>query len=459
MLLVSAIMLSTASFAWFSMNTDVKVEGIQFEAYSDSLFLEISKDKQTFTPNDIKADLAKKYLRPIAYGTIEDMGGAYSIDASEVTDAEARFDPDEDTLYYRAVKKATTNDTYYADVDAIDYYCVNEELRGPSSTAGLYIEGEGIEFIVITDDEYSGSEIYERVGNNYIVKNLGVGESSYGYYTIETTSACDDDATYEEGKVYYKLDEDTDNYYLAGGLDAGSYLKGYYTFEPVLVDVAYDSVYWLKSVVDDNDEYPDYIAFVSASEYTGDKDLPADGYWYRGYSESLNTTFDVDDQGNVTEADGQPGKINGVINGNHPNTDSPYYLYTTYYLRMAESSNLASNLRINSIEVIGSELENSLSDAVRVMLVVTSDLQDEVVRIIYNNGTGEFMRETKDGRRHTDTKLFFERFLGDQEEVVTVEVYMYYDGTDEAVNTNYTLDFSGHTVNLEFGIDTPDYLK
>jgi hypothetical protein len=36
---------------------------------------------------------------------------------------------------------------------------------------------------------------------------------------------------------------------------------------------------------------------------------------------------------------------------------------------------------------------------------------------------------------------------------------MYYDGTDANVNTNYALDFSGHTVNLEFGIDTPDYLK
>ena len=464
MLLVSAIMLSTASFAWFSMNTDVKVEGIEFVAYSDSLFLEISKDNQTFTPNDIPAELTKQYLRPIAYGTIEDMGGAYTIEPEEVIDAEARFDPDKDILYYRAVKKATTNDTYYADEDAIDYYCVNEELRGPSSTEGLYIEGDGIEFTVITDEEHSGDKIYEKVGNNYIVKNLGVDESAYGYYTIETTSPCDSDATYESDKKYYEYYEVEEgkpgNYYLAGGLDEGSYLKGYYTFDPVEADVAYDTVYWLESVVDENDEYPDYIAFVSASEDTGDKDLPADGYWYRGYSESLNTTFDVDAQGNVVEADGQPGKINGVINGTHPNTDSPYYLYTTYYLRMAEASNLASNLRINSVEVIGSELENSLSDAVRVMLVVTSSVQKEVVRIIYNNGTGEFMRETKaDGRDHDDTTLFYERFLGDQKEVVTVEVYMYYDGTDAKVNTNYALDFSGHTVNLEFGIDTPDYLK
>ena len=130
---------------------------------------------------------------------------------------------------------------------------------------------------------------------------------------------------------------------------------------------------------------------------------------------------------------------------------------------MAEASNLASNLRINSVEVIGSELENSLTKAVRVMLVVTSNVQNDVIRITYNNRTGEFMRETNSGREFEingdDTTLFFERFLGDQEEVVTVDVYMYYDGRDEAVNTNYTLVFSGHTVNLEFGIDVPDYLK
>ena len=448
MLLVSAIMLSTASFAWFSMNTDVKVEGIEFVAYSDSLFLEISKDNQTFAPNDIHADIAKQYLRPIAYGTIEDMGGAYTITP---TPAAGRFDPDAGKLYYREVRKAESNDTYY--VPGVDYYCVNEELRGPSSTEGYYIEGEnqGVDFVIITGESAPSNDVFERVGNNYIAKTLENGESAYGYYTVVVGGACGAGETYSPANVYYEHRDG--NWYVVGGLDEGSHLEGYVTLDvqPESAPGA-GNLYWLKSVDNENDQYSDYVSFVTAQDYAGTKLVPEQGYWYRGYSESLVTEY--------PNADGQSGRINGVINDTYPTDQStPYYLYTTYYLRMAQASNLASNLRINSVEVIGSEVENSLTNAVRVMLVVTSSIQDEVVRITYNNRTGEFMRETKDGRQHTDTTLFFERFLGDQEEVVTVEVYMYYDGTDEAVNTNYTLDFSGHTVNLEFGIDTPDYLK
>ena len=467
MLLVSAIMLSTASFAWFSMNTDVKVEGIEFVAYSDSLFLEISKDNQTFSPADItetRDTIAKAYLRPVAFGTIEDMGGAYIIEAEEITDADARFeraeDPDDQVYYYERIEKADTNDTKFAG--GYDYICVNSELRPASSTEGLYILGddEGVTFTIVTDYEAEDDvTYYERVGNNYIVvEDLEDGDSVYGYYTAEIGDGCGEDATYDSDYVYYDLDDNTGNFYVAGGLDLGSYVEGLYTFTTCdkvdIDDVVAEEIYWLRSQIIDDDPEADYIAFQAAEEYDGDKVLPKDGYWYRGYSESLDTNFDNDD-----EDDGETGRINGVINGTHPSTDSDYYLYTTYYLRMAQASNLASNLRINSVEVIGSELENSLSDAVRVMLVVTSSVQDEVVRITYNNRTGEFMRETSDGRDHDDTTLFFEQFLGDRNEVVTVEVYMYYDGTDAKVNTNYTLDFSGHTVNLEFGIDTPDYLK
>ena len=42
-LLVSAIMLSTASYAWFAMNTRSTAEGLTVEAYTDSNFLEISQ--------------------------------------------------------------------------------------------------------------------------------------------------------------------------------------------------------------------------------------------------------------------------------------------------------------------------------------------------------------------------------------------------------------------------------
>lgn len=442
MLLVSAIMLSSASYAWFSMNTEVEVEGIEFVAYSDSLFLEISKDNQTFTPNDIQAELTKKYLRPIAFGTVDDMGGALSVVATPAT---GRFDSKENKLYYREVTKADTNDTAYGEVD---YYCVNEELRDPSSTNGLYIEGAGITFNIVTTDTAAG-DLFERVGNNYIAKTLAQNESAYGYYTVTQNGACGTDDTYSPANKYYEHRDG--NWYLAGGLDEGSHLEGYFTLSVSPATVAPSSVYYLKSAASANDAYPDYIAFKTAAENSNKANLPEQGYWYRGYSENID----------LANPDGQSDRINGVIvDGKYTNENTPYYLHTTYYLRMATASNLAENLRVNSIEVIGSENANSLTDAVRVMLVVSSSVQKEEIRIVYNNGTGEFTRDDKSGRITSgDTTLFYERFLGDTNEIVTVQVYLYYDGTDTVVNTNNDLDFSGHTVNIEFGIDAPDYLK
>ena len=42
MLLVSAVLMSTASFAWFAMNTEVSATGMAVKAKADSIFLEIS---------------------------------------------------------------------------------------------------------------------------------------------------------------------------------------------------------------------------------------------------------------------------------------------------------------------------------------------------------------------------------------------------------------------------------
>lgn len=448
MLLVSAIMLSSASYAWFSMNTDVSVEGIEFVAYSDSLFLEISKDNLTFTPNDISADLTKKYLRPIAYGNIDDMGGALSIDATPATGrfVDASRDGGQQIYYYRAVTKADTNDTAYG---AVDYYCVNEELHPAASTEGLYILGTGVVFTPVTVDADPGVQLYERVGNNYVAYTLAQDESAFGYYTATATTACGADDRYSSANTYYELRDG--NYYLAGGLDEGSHLDGYFTLAvSEVASPAADTIYYLESVGSDNDVYPDYVAFKTAAVNANQANLPSQGYWYRGYSENIDKA----------NPDGQSGRINGVIDPTeYTDENTPYYLYTTYYLRMATASTLAENLRVNSVEVIGSEVENSLTDAVRVMFVVSSNVQSEVVRIVYNQGTGLFTREDNTGRNHNDTTLFYERFLGDTAETVTVQVYLYYDGTDAKVNTNNSLDFSGHTVNLEFGIDTPDYLQ
>ena len=58
MLLVSAIMLSTASFAWFSMNDTVKATGMTVKAVSNDAFLQIANKTQTFSDPGITVSAA-----------------------------------------------------------------------------------------------------------------------------------------------------------------------------------------------------------------------------------------------------------------------------------------------------------------------------------------------------------------------------------------------------------------
>ena len=73
MLLVSAIMLTTSSFAWFSMNTSVKAEGMKVTAVADQVYLQIS-DSETFDSTDtmVKADAIndEATLAPITIGSV-----------------------------------------------------------------------------------------------------------------------------------------------------------------------------------------------------------------------------------------------------------------------------------------------------------------------------------------------------------------------------------------------------
>ena len=68
LLLVTAIMLSTASFAWFTMNDEVTATGMQVQAKASGNLL-ISKDKMTATSSSISVDFGgtKQNLIPITY--------------------------------------------------------------------------------------------------------------------------------------------------------------------------------------------------------------------------------------------------------------------------------------------------------------------------------------------------------------------------------------------------------
>lgn len=81
MLLISAVLMSTSTFAWFSMNKKVTATGMQITAKSDNIYLLISSEKTTVseirTEGAIAADLtiladdAKVY--PSAHETTSDI--------------------------------------------------------------------------------------------------------------------------------------------------------------------------------------------------------------------------------------------------------------------------------------------------------------------------------------------------------------------------------------------------
>ena len=74
MILVSAIMLSTSSFAWFSMNTEVKATGMKVQAKAQEIFLQISNTSNNYkgTTADLTATAttaSKLDLKPVAIGS------------------------------------------------------------------------------------------------------------------------------------------------------------------------------------------------------------------------------------------------------------------------------------------------------------------------------------------------------------------------------------------------------
>ena len=70
MLLISAVMMSTASFAWFSMNTSVSASGMQIQAKSASKYLQIVAGEDAFdntaAQTTATAKKASNILRPTA---------------------------------------------------------------------------------------------------------------------------------------------------------------------------------------------------------------------------------------------------------------------------------------------------------------------------------------------------------------------------------------------------------
>lgn len=87
MLLVSAVMLGTSTFAWFSMNTTVTATGMNVTATSDTPYFVISATKtdisgSTGTATTATATTSSTSVKPVAYTTSQIVKGGTTINAN-----------------------------------------------------------------------------------------------------------------------------------------------------------------------------------------------------------------------------------------------------------------------------------------------------------------------------------------------------------------------------------------
>ena len=558
LLVISALMLSTSSFAWFSMNTSVDVEGIEVEAYSDALFLEIAtvNSEDEF---DISAkfgtgnDEGKKYLRLVTHKFINDQT-VVKVSAATITSNSLRYAEDleyvavSDTdmtaydsaftyyeytvvtyddaqvetgddvvgLYVEADGAYTvTSDTVAAD--GVTYYngvYGYDEVDGLSDTSdvssyylkveGLYKNGEdtkdtysrynyvaaaeaylpassvagfykNLEFTLISsaalyeayvptaDQTYvDGTTYYTDATGSDEVENLTVGSIVAGYYVANTevlytkgntnvytavqptalagnsmkgyyrltagVTAEAAGAVYDGVSSYYKLEGGA--YELVGGLELGAPLAGYKLVASEEVDI--DN---LSAIVSDGESIAlyavnsisPYAEYAYVGEFENDADFTNYVYWGRTYSSALGAV--------------QKDNTLKVLSGDFVN----YYYHDQLFLRNAENTNNAGHLRVESVQIGGRA--NDLSPALRVLFLATST-SGETSYAVYNHRDRSIT--------HADGDFLFEKLLGNKQETVTVDVYIYFDGTDDAALTvanGQAGVLNGQTVKIEFAID------
>ncbi|MBO4277253.1 MAG: hypothetical protein J5925_02500 [Clostridia bacterium] len=179
MLLVSALLMATASFAWFSMNQTVTAKDMTVIAKSNQMFLLIkagtasATDIQTAALIEDSAETASSALYPAAHNTI---GSTGSIEAdSGSVKANWYYMNSSDPADYMG-SHATGPFTISSSVFTTDYVLVNtfsitvadgsnavENLRVASCDVTVPTGGvEAIKVIVATDSAYAE---YDAAGN------------------------------------------------------------------------------------------------------------------------------------------------------------------------------------------------------------------------------------------------------------------------------------------------------
>ncbi|MBE6643775.1 MAG: hypothetical protein E7612_00185 [Ruminococcaceae bacterium] len=420
MLLVSATLLATASYAWFAMNTQTSADGFEVEAYTDSLYLEIKNDETgsdwgmatTVTENNV-ADL--RLITPSLFknNTI--------VTFDTPTAASGNYEG-ENTVYYKKVlsDSSTQGNSVYNYIKATD-------LVATSETAGLYKKPTFT--LKVQHGEPDAQTTYysfDTTTHEYSV--VAAPTDVYGLYTMDTAAEAAD-ALYDGSSKYYKLENDK----LVAVIDLtlGTDLSdGYCTIANETAAPTKSSgseTFYLKNTT--NGDYS-YIGSIPAntvvSEYL---------FWGRAYS-----------------TDAAAVQENNTLNiiGDGRNT---YYLTKTLYLQCAEGTNNASNLMVDDIVVGGAT--NVLTSTLRVLIVATSSADAEspkrISACLYDAG--------EDTYTYSNGTNLFDTVLGNEQEQITVDVYIYFDGTDADAKNSIVAGelLNGQTIEIKFGINELSY--
>ena len=133
MLLVSAVLMSTASFAWFAMNTEVTATGMEVTAKAGDIFLEIKGTEDGETWKTIGTNAVDAELYPVAHEE--------SITAAELDTASKWFYYYSDDINNHEKADGATKDTVsvFADYVAKTSYTVRLNSNMVTTAYDLYV--------------------------------------------------------------------------------------------------------------------------------------------------------------------------------------------------------------------------------------------------------------------------------------------------------------------------------
>ncbi len=427
LLIVSATLLGTASYAWFSMNTEVNVDGIRVEAYSDSLFLEISKTKDApayETAVDFTS-VGEVALRLAKHGFVN--GNAVTLTAASATALGSNYEG-QPGIYKLVAETVDSYEKYVLAVEGVD-------LKLGTSVTGLYknlafaLAGAGV-------TGNGSTTFYEIKEGKYVPVVLNSGVSAKGYYTLTAGTAELDD-------TYYTAADKAANakfYAVNGGayidvtstLEVGTDLSAFYTISatPISASTAADTPVYLTSTGFDVGAVDPTAAkeYAYLCDFTSVEEIEAALYFGRAYSDVI--------------ADGDQGDTLSIIKKNNI---ANYAYKQVVYIRNAENTNNSKNLTA-TVKVGGAA--NDISKALRVLLVV-NDASGNLVNTAYY-----------DNNDPTDCTFdIIDLLLGNRQETLEVEIYVYFDGTDEiAENSKIKAGIlDGQTVSIAFNVDDHAY--